>query len=447
MQKMAKDIGHPAEYNFEHEAVELRPLRQQLKDAQSIMSVLEYLTDSLQMYLESMYTDINIMRQYSLPDVDLGFLDCITADTPTWRKKQILDACYAIMISIKHTRLERIRDIVKDIRSIRDRVGTLVDEIPHDAKMMAILEDDSNLKCEHFLCLEHLDKLETFLNCAKQFESKRRNDMESLTHKILVLSKLLNEESPYLSTSLLHSDAHEKLKSVYQEMVDRWQLVRQEKLGMLQSQLEDRIIKYRLSEETRSQIHSSLGDPEDPLYFENILSWLHKLDDAFADAADILAQIEARQAFIQKMVDFEKSASDPKRLFKSSFRLNEEEKFRKSSYPMLLQVESGLRMKILDWEQTKKKRFFKQLDLLSSDTVDQDKTPYLVELEMEISTRFVNKNVFEFFSTASRNYAGNKSKASDNRRVSAPVKLTKSASSLIIQTNHKENAAPRQQRH
>ena len=50
------------------------------------------------------------------------------------------------------------------------------------------------------------------------------------------------------------------------------------------------------------------------------------------------------------MMDFEKSASDPRRLFESSFRLLEEEKFRKNGLPTLMNMEAKLKKAVLDYE-------------------------------------------------------------------------------------------------
>lgn len=61
-----------------------------------------------------------------------------------------------------------------------------------------------------------------------------------------------------------------------------------------------------------------------------------------AAAADIFKSLDARSALIDEMKDFEKRASDPSRLFQSSFRLNYEEKFRKNALPDLLRIEHRL---------------------------------------------------------------------------------------------------------
>ena len=53
------------------------------------------------------------------------------------------------------------------------------------------------------------------------------------------------------------------------------------------------------------------------------------------------------------MIAFEQTASDPKRLFQSSFQLVEEEKFRRRAYPTLLKLESTLLNAIIKFEQGK----------------------------------------------------------------------------------------------
>lgn len=51
------------------------------------------------------------------------------------------------------------------------------------------------------------------------------------------------------------------------------------------------------------------------------------------------------------MKDFELTASDPKRLFRPSFQLIEEEKFRKTCLPTLTKMESNLIFLIMKYEQ------------------------------------------------------------------------------------------------
>lgn len=50
------------------------------------------------------------------------------------------------------------------------------------------------------------------------------------------------------------------------------------------------------------------------------------------------------------MIDFEKTASDPKRLFQASFQLLEEERWRNSCLPRLLQLDHQLIKAIDEFE-------------------------------------------------------------------------------------------------
>ena len=53
------------------------------------------------------------------------------------------------------------------------------------------------------------------------------------------------------------------------------------------------------------------------------------------------------------MIQFEKSASDPRRLFQSSFRLLEEDKWRKSCWPNLVKIEDQLINACIAYEEGK----------------------------------------------------------------------------------------------
>lgn len=67
-----------------------------------------------------------------------------------------------------------------------------------------------------------------------------------------------------------------------------------------------------------------------------------------------------RRDLIQKMIDFEKTASDPRRLFQSSFQLLQEEKWRKACYPNLLKLEDALVRTVIAYENNSKRPFMYQ---------------------------------------------------------------------------------------
>jgi hypothetical protein len=52
------------------------------------------------------------------------------------------------------------------------------------------------------------------------------------------------------------------------------------------------------------------------------------------------------------MIEFEKSASDPRRLFQNSKRLLEEEKWRKTAWPNLVKIEDKLIVACLEYEES-----------------------------------------------------------------------------------------------
>lgn len=96
---------------------------------------------------------------------------------------------------------------------------------------------------------------------------------------------------------------------------------------------------------------------------------------------EILNKVERRKMLLVKMLEFEKIASDPKRLFKSSFQLNSEEKFRNSAYPTLLKLEEMLFSAI--------ERYEEEFDLFKLEG-----KPYRDILRDEIERRIINRTVF-----------------------------------------------------
>jgi len=117
------------------------------------------------------------------------------------------------------------------------------------------------------------------------------------------------------------------------------------------------------------------------------------------------------------MIAFEQTAKDPKRLFQSSFQLNEEEKFRRRAYPTLLKLETTLMDAIEKFEQGKC-LVYRWLYILSHFhfaasglnsrianccQIERDEefmyegVRYLDTLQAEINHRHVNETVFAKF--------------------------------------------------
>ncbi|KAI1316161.1 carboxypeptidase C prc1 [Mortierella claussenii] len=105
----------------------------------------------------------------------------------------------------------------------------------------------------------------------------------------------------------------------------------------------------------------------------------------FSKSGAVYKLMMTRSNHIERMISFEQSASDPKRLFQSSFQLVEEEKFRRRAYPTLLKLESTLIEAIEKFEKEQGERFL------------YEGVPYLETLESEIEKRHVNETVFAKF--------------------------------------------------
>ncbi|KAG0282776.1 carboxypeptidase C prc1 [Linnemannia gamsii] len=105
----------------------------------------------------------------------------------------------------------------------------------------------------------------------------------------------------------------------------------------------------------------------------------------YSKSGPVYKLMMTRSSHIERMIAFEQTASDPKRLFQSSFQLVEEEKFRRRAYPTLLKLESTLLNAIIKFEQEHEQSFM------------YEGLPYLETLQKEIENRHVNETVFAKF--------------------------------------------------
>ncbi|CAG8460829.1 10691_t:CDS:10 [Racocetra fulgida] len=86
--------------------------------------------------------------------------------------------------------------------------------------------------------------------------------------------------------------------------------------------------------------------------YELLAHEVARLQELYAKCANIYRLMLERRALIEKMTEFEKTASDPRRLFQSSFRLLEEEKWRKSCWPNLVKIEDQLISACVEYEES-----------------------------------------------------------------------------------------------
>ncbi|AFN82974.1 hypothetical protein EROM_050410 [Encephalitozoon romaleae SJ-2008] len=114
---------------------------------------------------------------------------------------------------------------------------------------------------------------------------------------------------------------------------------------------------------------------------EEMAMTISKLESKKDLFLSIRSLMEKRSELISKMSEFEKIASDPKRLFRSSLQLLSEEKFRNSAYPNLIRIEEAI-FKLLD-------EYEDRFEKLLKNGIDFKKS-----LREEIENRIVNKTVF-----------------------------------------------------
>ncbi|CAO3634774.1 unnamed protein product [Cunninghamella blakesleeana] len=120
------------------------------------------------------------------------------------------------------------------------------------------------------------------------------------------------------------------------------------------------------------------------LIIKNHMEYLNRIMPTCKLVSKIM---DKRKKLIQKMIDFEASASDPKRLFKASFRLNEEERWRKVYFPSLLELDDALIKAVKKLERVSGKYFL----------VGEER--YLNILRDEIAERGANQTFFGFLNT------------------------------------------------
>ncbi len=109
-----------------------------------------------------------------------------------------------------------------------------------------------------------------------------------------------------------------------------------------------------------------------------------------ASQAAIRPKIEKRASLIQRMKEFEVSAADPNRLFGSSFRLCQEERFRKAACPTLVKLEGDLMESLIAYK-----------DRYGCELIYNGR-PFRQVLEEEKENRFINDTLFYFTGTTKK---------------------------------------------
>ncbi|OAG31888.1 hypothetical protein NEDG_00363 [Nematocida displodere] len=230
-----------------------------------------------------------------------------------------------------------------------------------------------------------------------------RDVLECLTRTEVVLAEridayqqrhaLIKEKVPgYIGTphshgtalaTMLHLDQEiREIETIYQEKIESIIMENLAKIEVARKELSE------IQGVSEDQAVTALPDLSQ-LSFHQQESFLTKaeaereaLEKESAILKDIKAFIQERKELLEKMSLFEEAASDPRRLFRSSFQLVSEEKFRKMAVPTLLRVEKEIIKLYEDYQ-----ALFKKEPLVNGAAIVQD-------LRLEISSRIINANIF-----------------------------------------------------
>ena len=226
---------------------------------------------------------------------------------------------------------------------------------------------------------------------------------ESISGSILLIGRLWNligtpeNERFHLNINEI-SLANMKLLSNERHRLINFQQQKFKELYDLQViELKKLMTMLRWTEAKQENIlSSSIAYTADGLQF--LSRQLAALQPRLELSLDLIKLISTRYALISKMKEFEKSASDPARLFRSSFQLLQEEKFRKTAQPSLLNSEAQIRAKLLEYKNKFDEEFVYYGDDVSIEieSVNNNNGEYLSILENEISNRFMSSGIFGF---------------------------------------------------
>ncbi|CDS02677.1 hypothetical protein LRAMOSA00082 [Lichtheimia ramosa] len=178
----------------------------------------------------------------------------------------------------------------------------------------------------------------------------------------------------------------DRLKTIVRDMAEDY-------IDKFREKLEDLWDKALLTQRERAEFISRLHEKADTmdqvhLLVDEHMKYLQRVQPKAILVAKIMKQ---RNDLIQEMINFEKNASDPKRLFQASFQLLQEERWRNSCFPNLLQLDDALFKAVREFEYVSGKPFI------------YGQRRYLDTLRDEIADRAANQTFFGFLKSSEKN--------------------------------------------
>ncbi|KAF9938465.1 carboxypeptidase C prc1 [Mortierella alpina] len=296
-------------------------------------------------------------------------------------------------------RLHRFQYMVGMLRVRWDQCAYLpADEYDHAlSRLFAHAEtqdsatDMTYLRVEAPLCLskECLASLTAKLaNLDKDF-CARQTRIRAVEHMLRVIYQDL--DTPESKRVVFRKEASVKysaelgreLKSLQQELEARKLYLSGERWTALAAVWDSCLVS-----ELEREAFKAAVDADDVAFVEKLTRIQSEIDNChsrFSRSGDVYKLMMTRSSHIERMIAFEHTAKDPKRLFQASFRLVDEDKFRRKAYPTLLNLEEKLLKAIEKFEGEQGETFL------------YEGVPYLETLQKEIDNRHVNETVFAKF--------------------------------------------------
>ncbi|KAI5181899.1 hypothetical protein NEOKW01_2055 [Nematocida sp. AWRm80] len=220
----------------------------------------------------------------------------------------------------------------------------------------------------------------------------RVNGIDSIRDRVdTILSKSIIDDSNSIRNINGISKSIVELESIYNESINEiyHSTIREieEYIVLIEKirEVKENSIKSSNSNgNSNGNSNSIIGivDTVDTEEYERRREELGRIREEYALLKRINEFIEERKELLEKMRVFEVDASDPKRLFRSSFQLISEEKFRKIAVPTLLRLEKEILSLAVSYTQSTGKE------------VVIGGAEVIIALKKEISQRIINPNIF-----------------------------------------------------
>ncbi|KAG0266342.1 carboxypeptidase C prc1 [Mortierella polycephala] len=324
----------------------------------------------------------------------------LETNMPPMSKARILqlERTYRVLEREWMERLQRFQSMVGMLRVRWDQCAYLpLDDYDHALnKLFALAEmqdsaaQNSYFRIEAPLCLskECLTSLSTKLANLDQNFYTRQSRIRAMEHVLgLIYQDLKTSADKRVifrneATVKYAAELGRELKGLQLELTARKLFLSGERWAALHTVWDSCLIGEQQRENFKRMIDDVASYVEK---LKQIQSEIDLCDRQFSRSGAVYKLMMTRSNHIEKMIAFEHTARDPKRLFQSSFQLMEEDKFRRRAYPTLLKLENTLLGSIKKYEMDHGEDFM------------YEGAPYIETLQTEIDHRHVNETVFAKF--------------------------------------------------